>query len=385
MANFTQRPSGKWQAKIRRNGWPDQSKTFTTLELAEKWARATEHEMDVGAFVNRTAAEKTTFHQAANRFIKEVLPTRRGGEIDAYKVKVLIETFGEHSLASINAAMISSFRDDRLKVVAPATVVREINILSRIFKECTMDWGIALPHGIPTSLVRKPKVNNARTRRLVLGEWERLQHALKECKAPFPLACVEFALETAARQSEVISLTWQDVDLRAQTARLRGIEGAVTKNGDTYRDVPLSTKAVSVLSALPRSLKGKVFPLSQNALKLSWQRSVDRARRAHVHDVLRTKLEKLDHTSEVADAEIRALIFKKKVPMPKTIKLLDEIEKTDDFLKDLHFNDLRHEATSRLADKLQMHELMKVTGHKSSSMLARYYHPKASELALKLG
>jgi hypothetical protein len=35
--------------------------------------------------------------------------------------------------------------------------------------------------------------------------------------------------------------------------------------------------------------------------------------------------------------------------------------------------------------QLTKRELMKVTGHKSSSMLARYYNPKASELALKLG
>jgi integrase len=52
---------------------------------------------------------------------------------------------------------------------------------------------------------------------------------------------------------------------------------------------------------------------------------------------------------------------------------------------DLHFHDLRHEATSRLAERLEMHELMKVTGHKSSAMVARYYHPRASQLAEKLG
>ena len=45
---------------------------------------------------------------------------------------------------------------------------------------------------------------------------------------------------------------------------------------------------------------------------------------------------------------------------------------------------IRHEATSRLADKLQMHELMKVTGHKTSRMVSRYYHPRAEDLARKL-
>ena len=32
-----------------------------------------------------------------------------------------------------------------------------------------------------------------------------------------------------------------------------------------------------------------------------------------------------------------------------------------------------------------MHELMKVTGHKGTRMLARYYHPRAENLAKKLG
>ena len=56
----------------------------------------------------------------------------------------------------------------------------------------------------------------------------------------------------------------------------------------------------------------------------------------------------------------------------------------DKVLVDLTFHDLRHEATSRLADVFQMHELMKITGHKDSRMLARYYHPKISDLAKKL-
>ena len=61
MANFTQRTNGKWQAKIRRTGWPDQSKSFQTREDAKKWATAVEREMDIGAFINRNDAERTTF------------------------------------------------------------------------------------------------------------------------------------------------------------------------------------------------------------------------------------------------------------------------------------------------------------------------------------
>lgn len=385
MANFTQRESGKWQAKIRRLGWPAQSKSFQTLEAAQQWARATEREMDIGAFINRDDAERTTFQMAATRYLEDVLPGLRGAGPDTSRINQLIERFGRYSLASISPAMISAYRDERLKVMAPQTVKHEINMLPRIFKACAMDWGIALPQGIPTVLVRKPAFANARDRRLEPGEWNLLKAALADCKSRWPLAVVEFAIETAARQSELASLTWPDVDLKRKTARLRGVDGGVTKNGDAYRDVPLSNHAVAVLSSLPRALKGKVFSITQNALKLSWQRSVDRARQTHVHELLRESLAEAGLDPEAIAAEIRALIYHKKTPRPETIDLLAILEASDNTLVDLHFHDLRHEATSRLAEKLQMHELMKVTGHKSSAMMARYYHPRASDLAQKLG
>jgi integrase len=54
-------------------------------------------------------------------------------------------------------------------------------------------------------------------------------------------------------------------------------------------------------------------------------------------------------------------------------------------IKNLHFHDLRHTATTRLAEKLpNLIELAAVTGHQTIQMLKRYYHPKAEALALKL-
>jgi integrase len=57
---------------------------------------------------------------------------------------------------------------------------------------------------------------------------------------------------------------------------------------------------------------------------------------------------------------------------------------TDAGIKNLKFHDLRHEGVSRICEKLPMHEAMRVTGHKTPSMLMRYYHPKAEDLARKL-
>ena len=55
-------------------------------------------------------------------------------------------------------------------------------------------------------------------------------------------------------------------------------------------------------------------------------------------------------------------------------------------MEDVHFHDTRHEAASRLAEKLtNVLELSAVTGHRDLRMLKRYYHPRAEDLAKKLG
>lgn len=380
MAAISKRANGTYTARVRRHGWPAQAKTFDRLSDAEAWARAVEREMDVGAFIQRDDAERTTFQQAADRYKLEVLPTKRAQVQPRYMLDRLCEHFGRYSLASISAAMLSKYRDERLKVVSAQTVVHELGLITRVLKSCQLDWGIALPQGIPTALVRKPRVSNSRERRLERHEEVLLLETL--VGKVYPRAAVILALETAARQSELISMTWADVDLRRRVVRLRGIDGRQTKSGDAFRDVPLSPRALEVLSSLPRDIDGgRVFPISQNALRLSWDRALVSARRSHLHRLLAESLatENID-----GEREVRALIFKKRKPLARTVEIWTKLEKKDRTLVDLHFHDLRHEATSRLAEKLQMHELMKVTGHKSSSMLSRYYHPRAEDLASKL-
>jgi integrase len=76
----------------------------------------------------------------------------------------------------------------------------------------------------------------------------------------------------------------------------------------------------------------------------------------------------IGYSESEAAVQVCAVVYKKRAPSDAALKIGD-IDKSDALLTDLHFHDLRHEATSRLADKLQMHELMKVTGHKHYSML----------------
>ena len=52
---------------------------------------------------------------------------------------------------------------------------------------------------------------------------------------------------------------------------------------------------------------------------------------------------------------------------------------------DLHFHDTRHEATTRLAQKINVLDLARMTGHRDINSLRVYYNATASEIASRLG
>ena len=50
-------------------------------------------------------------------------------------------------------------------------------------------------------------------------------------------------------------------------------------------------------------------------------------------------------------------------------------------IENLHFHDSRHEATTRLAQKVHVLDLAKITGHRNVQMLMTYYDKDATQLA----
>jgi len=357
MATFKQRESGWWQAVIRRKGQPEQSRTFERKSDADAWARGIESEMDRGVFVSRDEAERTTLKEALERYEREVTPRKKGAEVEGYRIRALLALpLARLSLAAVRGAEVARFRDDELaRGLAPSTVMKSLALLSHLFETARKEWAIEVDN--PVKKISKPKVDNARERRLSADETRYLLAALDDpgdaVKAldgdrrnTWTPKIARFAIETAMRQGEILALDWKHVDLERQVAHL-----PETKNGTT-RDVPLSKAAVALLKGdgeVKRLRRGKVFPTTASALKQSFSRAVARGRRLHLADC------------EAAGSEPR-----------------------EDFLVDLTFHDLRHEATSRLAERLQLHELMRVTGHKDTRMLARYYHPRAEDMARKL-
>jgi integrase len=254
MASIREVSGGKWQAQLRHRGMRPVCKTFHTKTEATRWARQLESEFDRGLYVDRTEAERTTLGELIERYLVEVTPLKKSARNEAQRLKFLKRHFGMISLAALRPTHIAEFRDARLKAgLSGSSVVKEMNSLAHVVDIAIMDWGIPL-HSNPAKLVRRPKVSRGRDRRLLPDEEARLFVSCGNSNARMLLPIVRFAIETAMRLGEILSLEWRNIDLAQRIATLLD-----TKTGDA-RQVPLSTAALSAISSLPRHLKdGRVF------------------------------------------------------------------------------------------------------------------------------
>ncbi len=365
MGQITKRGEYQWRAKVRRKGFPEQSRTFTYREDAEKWIRTVERELETSGFVDRREADKNTLGEVLLRYQREVTPTKKSATIESVKINVILKDpiLPKLKMSALTSSAVASWRDRRLKEVGGATVNRDIDVLSAVLNHARREWGIHVENPVPQ--IKRPEKARARDRRFSAEEEAYLLAALtggerqadgtfsKGARNPWLLPLVQLAIETAMRRGELLGLTWESVDLERQTAHLHA-----TKNGDA-RTVPLSTRAVAILKSLPRAeaddqsteRTGRVFETTAMALRKGFVRAVERAQEKYRSDC------KAARRKPVAS-----------------------------FLEDVHFHDTRHEGASRLAEKLSnVLELSAVTGHKDLRMLKRYYHPRAEDLAKKLG
>ena len=324
MATLRQRKE-RWQARVQRKGYENIAKSFILKTDAIQWARSIEIQIDRGTYLNNYLARKTPFADIILRYVKEVAPRLRSFREETYRLtKLAKHPIAQYKMAELTSAKIAKYRDERLLSVSDGTVRRELSIISSIIEYARTEWNQNLASN-PVTAIKKPKASRSRNRILTDDEKERLLDALEQYNPLMKLA-VEFALETAMRRGEIVSLMWRNINFEKRTAYL-----PMTKNGE-YRYVPLSTKAVSILQSLPQSEHERVFQLEAQTLSTGFKRCTKRA------DVI-----------------------------------------------DMHFHDLRHCAITNLSSKFSnVLELAAISGHKSLNMLKRYTHIKAEDLVKKL-
>lgn len=322
MATYNKRGSS-WQAQIRRKGYPTMTATFDTKGEAVKWASGIEGDMARSKYVDKSKADQTTLAAALDKYLK-ISDGKKGSKQEAVRIKRWLKhPLAEKYLSAITPSDLATFRDERLKQnVATNTVRLEIAILSHLYSVAAKEWHM---EGLtnPCKQIRLPKGSKERDRRPTTAELKKVCEAARVINPELPVI-IELAADTAMRRSELVLLRREQI--RGRVAYLED-----TKNGDRRR-VPLSTKALELIKGMPENTDGRVFSISPQSVSNYFVRAVQAA--------------------EVVD---------------------------------LHFHDLRHEATSRLFElNLDLMEVAAITGHKTLSMLKRYTHLSPDRLADKL-
>jgi len=326
MATFRKR-SGSWQALVKKKGFGQIARTFDTKGEAEAWAKVIEAEMVRGVYLSQKEAESTTLEESLDRYEREISSSKKGH----LQEKKRIRTWKSHPLAkrflaSIQGKDIAAWRDARIKSGSSANTVRlDLAIISHLFEIARKEWGM---EGLknPVKSIRLPSPPSGRDRRLQPGELEKILESVSEEMGQV----IRFALETAMRRGELAGMTWDMVDLKKRTVTLPETK---TKNGQK-RIVPLSSVAVTILKdrLSTRRIDGKVWGIGLDAISQNFAKACQKAG-----------------------------------------------------LSNLHFHDLRHEATSRLFEKgFDTMEVGTITGHKTLQMLKRYTHLKAEDLAERM-
>jgi integrase len=333
VATFKKRGPYQWQAIVRKRGFPDLYKTFTTKAEAQAWAGQLESEMIRGVFVTTGEAERTTLAEALERYWNEIAskkrhPKQERQRIDRWKNYPLTQNY----LTALRGADFAKYRDTRRSEGRAENTIRlELALIAHLYEVARKEWGM---EGLanPLKNIRKPSGSIERDRRLKPGEYETIAAELAQSENPWARPLFDLAIETSLRQGMLFELRWEWVDLEQRIINIPR-RYRETGNKGVPGTLPLTSKATEVLKSLPRSIDGQVFPTTANALRCVWKRA----------------LKRLNITG-------------------------------------LRWHDLRHEASSRFFEKgLNPMQVASITGHKNLNMLRRDTHLQAVDLVKMLG
>lgn len=334
--------SAGYRVKVRLQGYESETATFKRLTDARQWAADTEAAIRDGRYFPSRQARKHTVEDLIDRYTREVLDRKDkdGNPVKRSRIDQLRHLnwwkaqIGARRLAEVTPAVVADCKtlltegrathgkhkpreDSPLR--SAGTVNRYLAAMSHVMTVAAKEY-----HWITTNPFRQTaKLREPRGRVRFLSEVER-KALLEACMAhSHPLhTIVVLALSTGARQSELLTLRWPQIDLD------RGLIYLLKTKTDQRRALPLTGLAKALVEYL-RTYDGTdlLFPSRRNRKK-----PID------IHTVFRAAL---------AAAEIT----------------------------DFRFHDLRHSAASYLAmNGATLAEIAHVLGHKTLAMVQRYAH-----------
>lgn len=338
--------------------------TFETLEEARAYlnmkranvALDPEASHVAATRVKREDANTWTIARLLDDYEQKVTPTKRGASTERHTIaKIRRFRLAKVSAYRVDREDILDFFDDlredtrsRGREISETTLRKYASLLSNLFKIATKRWGMHLKNPIPQ--IELPKANRPRQRRLDNNlERDYFFQALAKARRKQALLFAQLAMETAMRRGELFALRWDQIKIDKS-----GKHGSallhLTKNGET-RVVPLATEACEIFAQISKQAGDpRVFQLTKTQLRSAWESAIRRGKANYEADCAK-----------------------------------DGIQAPADFLRDLRFHDLRHEATSSLFELgLDRVEAAAVTGHKTLQTLKDYTHLRAEKLAKRI-
>jgi integrase len=283
--NYRRKLDGR-ERRYTIGSFPDWG-TTAAREEAKRLKRAIDGGADPVGEQEDTRAAPTVAHLAA-RFERDYLPRKRPSTQRVYRQQIqtdILPALGRMKVAAVSHADVDGFHH-RLSARAPTHANRTIAVLSRMLS-LAVRWGWRADNpcrGIERNQEAK------RTRYLTGPEIARLSQALDELRDQNAANAVRLLLLTGARQGELLSARWADIDLEAAVWVK---PGATTKQRTEHR-VPLSAAAVQLLTEMRAQADDDadwIFPARGGGHRLHVNEAWIKARKAaklegvHLHDL----------------------------------------------------------------------------------------------------
>lgn len=307
------------------------SGTFATKREADDWnARRT---LELRAESKDGPGSNKTLLEVFRAYADQVTPKKRGNAKELIRL-LAFEDQEAHPLPlkkrvqDVTSEELGKWRDARLAKNLPATVLRDMGLMSAVFEHARTEWKWVKVN--PMRDVRRPQTNEHRDRLITGPETRKMLRQLGHAKTVRTVsqaiaAAFLFALATGMRAGEICKLRW--VDVRGDYAILTH-----TKTKTTGRHVPLGPMARHVIRRMEGWDREMVFGLQVGTLDAMFRKARKRAG-----------------------------------------------------LEGFTFHDSRHTACTHLAQRINVLDLCKMMGWVKTTQALTYYNPKASDIAKRIG
>ena len=281
-----------WWMSFTYNGRQVRQSTETDdKKLAEKIHHKVMTEVAEGKWFDKPAGERKTFGELMEKYLAEHSlhnKTPKSYKRDKSLSAHLLRYFESLMLSELSPKLVSRYKVSRRQEGAkPKTINNELVLMNHALNLCVKDWEWLRVN--PIDKVSKEKVNNKIDRWLRPDEEMRLLASSNRWLAEI----IVFAMSTGLRQSEILDLKRDQVDLFKKTLYI-----AEQKNKE--KDVlPLNGKAMQVLKARAsvRQLHDGYVFLNQNGGRINARNLIRAFRNAcNKAEVKRFRFHDLRHT-----------------------------------------------------------------------------------------